>query len=119
MRGLGNVVGVGVLSMLVGVAGVPVALAVDREVYDDPAAPQPGKTLRGKILKVDEREGPQRWDVAVQNGETGEVVTLHLDKTTYRRDMQLAPMIGNNVIVKYDEQSKHAISFLTDARLSR
>ena len=110
---------VGSLSVTFCVALSTVALSVDREVYDKPAVQQPGKTIHGKVVTVDERDANmQRWDVSVQNVETGEVVALHIDKTTTRKDMQMNPTIGTNVVVKYDEKSKHAISFLTDARMS-
>lgn len=56
--------------------------------------------------------------MSVKSGETGEVVVLHLDKTTTRKDKQMDPALGDNVVVKYDEKSKHAISFLTDAPMS-
>lgn len=109
--------GVGVLSATFCMTLATVALSVDREVYDKPEATQSGKTLQGKVVKVDARDAnAQRWDVSVQNNETGEVVVLHIDKTTTRKDRQMDPDLGDNVIVKYDEKSKHAISFLTDAR---
>jgi len=96
-----------------------VTLAVDREVYDKPVFQQPGKTMHGKVVKVDERDANlQRWDVSVQNGDTGEIVVLHIDKTTTRKDSQMDPAIGANVIVKYDERSRHAFSFLTDTPIS-
>ena len=109
--------GVGVLSATFYMTLATVALSVDREVYDKPEATKSGKTMQGKVVKVDARDAnAQRWDVSVQNNETGEVVVLHIDKTTTRKDRQMDPDLGDNVIVKYDETSKHAISFLTDAR---
>jgi hypothetical protein len=118
MLGLFKYVGVGFLSAMLCIGLSTVALSVDRDVYDEPGTSQPGKEIRGTIVSVDEI-GSQRWNVSVQNGETGEVVTLHIDKTTQRRDMHLRPIIGNNVLAKYDEASKRAITFLTDARLAR
>ncbi|NGZ94563.1 MAG: hypothetical protein CV089_00260 [Nitrospira sp. WS110] len=109
--------GVGVLSATFCMTLATVALSVDREVYDKPEATKSGKTIQGKVVKVDEKDANmQRWDVSVQNGDTGEVVALHIDKTTTRKDQQMDPAIGANVIVKYDETTKHAISFLTDSR---
>ena len=108
---------IGFLSLLTCAAMSTTAFSVDREVYDKPEVLQAGKTMQGKVVKVDERDAKiQRWDVSVQNGDTGEVVVLHIDKTTTRKDMQMHPAIGDNVIVKYDVNSKHAFSFLTDAR---
>lgn len=110
--------GVGVLNLVFCLALSTAALAVDREVYDKPDV-QPGKTIHGKVVKVDEREANvQNWSVSVQNGETGEVIALHVDKTTTRKDVQMSPAVGDNVIVKYNEKNRHAISFLTDASLS-
>lgn len=109
--------GVSVLSATFCMTLATVALSVDREVYDKPQAVHPGKTIHGKIIKIDElNANQQRWDVAVQNIETGEVVVVHIDKTTNRKEGQMEPDLGDNVIVKYDEPSKHAITFLTDAR---
>lgn len=111
-------IGIGVLSVTFCMACSTVAQSsADREVYDKPGAIQSGKSMKGQVVKVDARDAnEQRWDVSVQNQETGEVVVLHIDKTTTRKDRQMDPDIGDNVIVKYDEKSKHAISFLTDAR---
>ncbi|MGE0645873.1 MAG: hypothetical protein AB7P24_19625 [Nitrospira sp.] len=117
MSGLLKACGVGVLSATFCMTLATMALSVDREVYDKPEATMSGKTIHGKVMKVDEKDANmQRWDVSVKNGDTGEVVVLHIDKSTTRKDMQMDPAIGDNVIVKYDEKSKHAISFLTDAR---
>lgn len=114
-----NAMRIGLLNLMTCAALSTVAFAVDREVYDKPVMQQPGKTMHGKVIKVDERDANlQRWDVSVQNGDTGEVVVLHLDKTTTRKESQMDPSIGANVIVKYDERSRHAISFLTDVPTS-
>ena len=111
--------GVGVLSATFCMTVATVAFSLDREVYDKPEAIQSGKTMHGKVVKVDAHDAnSQKWDVSVQNKETGEVVVLYIDKTTTRKDRQLDPDLGDNVIVKYDEKSKHAISFLTDTSLS-
>ena len=114
---LSKVIGISVLSATFCMVLATVALSVDREVYDKAETVKSGKTIHGKVVKVDAKDANmQRWDVSVQNGDTGEVVALHIDKSTTRKDIQMDPAIGDNVIVKYDEKSKHAISFLTDAR---
>lgn len=119
MYNLSKAIGVGFLSLVCCLALSTAALSLDREVYDKADVQHVGKTIHGKVIKIDERDANlQRWDVSVKNGETGEVVVLHLDKTTTRKDIQMDPALGDNVIVKYDEKSKHAISFLTDAPLS-
>lgn len=117
MARLLKALGVGVLSAMFFLTFSSMALAVDREVYDKPEAIKPGKTMHGKVVKVDPHDAnAQRWDVFIQNKETGEVLVLYIDKTTTRKESQMDPDVGDNVIVKYDEKSKHAISFLTDAR---
>jgi methyl coenzyme M reductase gamma subunit len=118
MNSLSKAVGIGFLSLVCCLTLSTVAQSsADREVYDKPEATKHGKTMHGKVVKVDERDSnTQRWDVSVRNQDSGEVVVLHIDKTTTRKEGQMDPDIGDNVIVKYDETSKHAISFLTDAR---
>lgn len=108
---------IGLFTVMLCTAIASTAFSVDREVYDKPEVHQPGKTMQGKVIAVNERDASiQRWDVSVQNADTGEVVVLHIDKTTTRKDMQMHPAIGDNVIAKYDVNTKHAVSFLTDAR---
>jgi hypothetical protein len=92
------------------------ALAVDREVYDKPNV-QPGKIIKGKVMKVDAKAA-QSWNVSVKDGETGETVVLHIDKSTTRKDVMMSPDLGDNVIAKYNEQNNHAFSFLTDQATS-
>ena len=117
MSNRSKLTGIGFVTLMLTVTMSTTALSVNREVYDQPEVLQPGKTIQGKVVKVDERDSNlQRWDVSVQNGDTGEVVVLHIDKTTTLKDRQMHPAIGDNVIVKYDVTSKHALSFLTDAR---
>jgi len=53
----------------------------------------------------------------VKDNDTGQVVVLHVDKTTTRKDIMMSPDLGDNVIAKYNEQ-KHAISFLTDQAMT-
>lgn len=112
-------VAAGLFSVMLCLTLSSVAFSLDREVYDKPGVQAVGKTIHGKVVKVDER-GPneRRWDVSVQNGDTGEVVALHVDETTTRKDAQLDPAVGANVIVKYDEKNRHAISFLVDTPIS-
>jgi len=50
--------------------------------------------------------------VSVKNVATGEVVLLHLDKTTQVKEKAPDPAIGDMVVVKYDDHSKHALTFL-------
>ncbi len=94
-----------------------VALAVDREVYDWPHV-QPGKIIDGKIMRMVGEKSSQTWNVSVKDRETGQVIVLHLDRTTQRKDNMLSPDIGDNVIAKYNEVN-HAISFLTDENINR
>jgi hypothetical protein len=72
-----------------------------------------GKTIQGEVLRV---EGDY---VSVKSHDTGEIVRLHIDKNTEKRDIHLRPTPGTNVIAKYDEQTNHAISFLTDQVINR
>lgn len=119
MYRLTHAIGVGFLSLVCCLALSTAALSLDREVYDKPDVHHAGKTIHGKVTHVDTRDANhQRWNVSVKNGETGEVVVLHLDHTTMRKDTQMDPVLGDNVIVKYDEKNSHAISFLTDAPTS-
>lgn len=107
------------LNLVVCIGLATMAIAVDREVYDKPLVQQLGKTIHGKVVKVDERDAKlQRWVVSVQNSDTGEVVALHVDKNTTRTDSQLGPAVGANVLVKYDERSKYASSMLADTPTS-
>jgi hypothetical protein len=119
MLDLFKLLGIGFFSAML-CASMPTAVfsSSDRDIYDEVDTSEPGKTIRGTVVSIDEL-GSQRWDVSVKNGATGEVVILHIDNMTHRRDMQMKPIIGNNVLVKYNETSKHAITFLTDARLAR
>lgn len=112
-------VGVSVLSFILCLALSTVAFSVEREVYDKPKVEQPGRTIHGKVVKVGERDAAtHKWDVSVENGETGEVVSLHLDKLTARKETDKEPAIGDKVVVKYDEHSKHAISFVAESLTS-
>jgi translation initiation factor IF-1 len=70
---------------------------------------EPGKTIKGEVLRV---EGDNYF---IKNGEDGKVVRLHVDKTTQKKSVQIAP--GDNVEAKYNDQH-HAISILTDQNQS-
>lgn len=108
-------IGFEVLS-LVFCAALSVALAEESAVYDGiPDVERPGTTIHGKVVKVQKRdEAPHKWDVSVENVATGEVVLLHLDKTTQRKEKAPDPAPGDMVVVKYDDHSKHALIFLKD-----
>lgn|SRR5690348_3036251 len=90
------------------------------KIYDKPDVQQPGRTIHGKVVNVVKGDAATRqWDVSVQNGETGEIVPLCVDKTTARKETDTLPAVGDEVIVKYDEQSKHALSFVADTAMSK
>jgi hypothetical protein len=74
---------------------------------------KPGKTIQGDAIQVDGEY------VSVKSHETGEIVRLHVDKTTQQRDQNLRPRVGENVIAKYDEQTKHAMTYLSDRVINR
>ena len=106
---------VSVLSVALCMVLSTVAFSIEKEVYDKPDVQKAGRTIHGKVVKVAERDtATHKWDVSVENGETGEVVPLHLDKTTARKETAKNPAVGDKVVVKYDEHSKHAISFVED-----
>lgn len=65
-------------------------IAADRTVYDKPDVKEPGTTIYGKVIKVDERDAAKHaWDVSVENAATGEVVQVQLDKTTERKRIRI------------------------------
>lgn len=111
-----KVIGVGVLSLVFCAGTSTLALAEERAVYDGiPDVEQPGTTIHGKVVKVQKRDAAtHQWDVSVENVATGEVVQLHLDKTTERKAKAPDPALGDMVVVKYDDHSKHALTFLKD-----
>ena len=101
---------------LVCLALTPLVFSADKAIYDKPNVEQPGTTIYGKVVQVVERDAAaHKWDVSVENKATGEVVLLHLDKTTAKKEKTPDPAIGDQVIVKYDDQSKHALTFLCDS----
>lgn len=115
MQSLSKRMGVGFLTLVSGVTLSIAVLAADRAVYDKPAVEVPGTTIYGKVVKVMERDAAKHaWQVSVENAATGEVVQLHLDKTTERKEKDPDPVIGDRVVVKYDDKSKHALTFVHD-----
>ncbi len=117
MYSLSKAAGVSVLSVTFCMVLSTVTFSIEREVYDKPDVQQPGRTIHGKVVKVAQRDAvTHKWDVSVENGETGEVVPLHLDKLTARKETDKDPAVGDKVVVKYDEHSKHAISFVAETQ---
>lgn len=109
--------GTTLLAVLMWVSAATIALAVDREVYDKPNV-QTGHTIKGKVMSVNpDAKTAQTWHVGVKDNDTGQVVVLHVDKTTTRKNIMLSPDVGDNVVAKYNAQN-HAISFLTDQSMS-
>lgn len=109
-------IGVGCFSLVVCMALTPLVFSADKAVYDKPNVEQPGTTIYGKVVQVVENDpGAHKWDVSVENKATGEVVLLHLDKTTATKEKTPDPAIGDQVVVKYDEQSKRALTFVWDS----
>ena len=116
MNGFGKCIGVGVVSLVCGVMFAVATPAADRAVYEKPEVEMPGTTIYGKVVKVTERDASKHaWEVSVENAATGEVVQLHLDKTTERKEKDPDPIIGDRVVVKYDDKNKHALTFVKDA----
>lgn len=101
MRLLVQALGGTLLVVIIGLGLSTVALSsADRTVYDKPEV-QPGKIIKGKVMRVDEKS-PQSWNVSVKDRETGEVIIVHIDKITTRKDIMLRPDLGDNVIAKYN-----------------
>ena len=119
MHSSSKAVGVSFVSLTFCMFLSTVAFSIESEVYDKPDVQQPGRTIHGKVVTVMQRDAAaHKWDVSVENRETGEVVPLHLDKTTARKEAAKDPAVGDKVVVKYDELSKHAISFVADTPTS-
>ena len=96
-----------------------VAFSIEREFPDKLDVQQPEKAIHGTIVKVVERDTvTHTWEVSVESAETGEVVSLQLDKATARKVTGVDPVVGDKVVVKYDEHSKHALSFVAVAAMS-
>jgi hypothetical protein len=69
-----------------------------------------GKTVNGEIVKVD-------GEHYVVREASGAEVRMHVDSNTQKRSDML-PKVGEHVLAKVDAKG-HAISFLTDAPISR
>lgn len=119
MHSISKTVAVSVVSLAFCMGLSTEAISVEQEVYDKPNVEQPGRTIHGKVVKVVKGDAAKnKWDVSVENGETGEVVPLCLDKTTARKETDKDPAVGDKVVVKYDEQSNHALSFVSDTLMN-
>ncbi len=110
-------IGVAFLTAFVGMGMATHALSVDRVVYDKPSV-KIGKILRGKVLHVDEKS-PQSWNVIVQDQETGEMVIIHINERTNKKDIMMRPDLGDNVVTRYNQENNHAYFFLTDETMNR
>lgn len=91
---------------------------MDKTVYDQPEV-QTGRMIIGKVMNVVQlKTSPEQltWQVFVKDRETEELVTLYVDQYTIRKDIRVAPDVGDNVIVKYNTEDNRAISFLADER---
>lgn len=106
---------VATLTVMTGMGLSTLALSTDRTIYDKPHI-QSGKIIRGDVMNVDEKSS-QSWNVSIKDPETGEVVILHIDKSTTRRDITLRPELGDYVIAQYNQQNNHAYAFLTNERV--
>ena len=116
---MSKIFGMTALAVMTGI-GLPIFAisSSDRTVYEQPTV-QPGKIINGKVMNVVKLKGnPDQpaWQVFVKDRETGELVLLHVDQDTTRKDIRVSPDLGDNVIAKYNEQNNHAYSFLTDER---
>jgi hypothetical protein len=116
-----NIIGIGFLNLVVCMSLSTLALSAEREVVPEvvPDVEQPGRTIHGKVVKVVELDAATHtWEVSVENIATGDVVQLHLDKTTQRKEKDPNPAPGDIVVTKYDENSKHALTFVKEATLA-
>jgi hypothetical protein len=89
------------------------SLATVASSSDNIGQTRPGKTIEGDVVQV------QGEYVSIKRHDTGEVVKLHVDKTTEQKDIHIRPMLGENVVAKYNEQTNHAISYLSDRVINR
>lgn len=109
-------VGVGLAIFLYGVTLSLPVVAADHAVYEKPDVEVPGTTIYGKVVKVTAIDPTKHaWEVAVENAATGEVFQLHIDKSTERKEKDPNPVVGDRVVVKFDDTSKHALTFVKDA----
>lgn len=108
-------VGVGLAIFLYGITLSLPVMAADHAVYDKPDVEVPGTTIYGKVVKVTEIDATKQvWDVAVENAATGDVFQLHIDKSTERKEKDSNPAVGDRVVVKFNDTSKHALTFVKD-----
>lgn len=116
MPSLSKAAGVGILSIALCLGLATIALSLEREVSGKPDLEQGEKAIHGTIVKVVKRDAATHtWEVSVENKETGELVPLYLDKATARKVTDADPTVGDRVIVKYQEDSGHASSFVAVA----
>jgi hypothetical protein len=119
MSRMSKFIGMTVVTVTLGMGLPTLAFSgTDRTVYDQPEV-QRGTIINGKVMNVVKLKGnPDQpaWQVFVKDRETGELVLLHVDQDTTRKDIRVSPDLGDNVIAKYNEQNNHAYSFLTDER---
>lgn len=79
-------------------------------LVDDKDRFVPGKEVKGEIVKV---EGEHY----VVRETSGAEVRMHVDARTEKRS-SMTPKVGEHVLAKVDAKG-HAVSFLTDAPISR
>ena len=106
MGSIPKVVGVLSCSFLLCLSLSTVASSADKLTTDFVA----GKEVKGEIVKV---EGENY----VVRDASGAEVRMHVDASTQKRS-NMIPKVGEHVIGKVDAKG-HAISFLTDAPISR
>ena len=107
MGSIPKVVGVLSCSFLLCLSLSTVASSADKLTTEQFA---PGKEIKGEIVKV---EGENY----VVRDASGAEVRMHVDASTHKRS-NMTPKVGEHVIGKVDAKG-HAISFLTDAPISR
>jgi hypothetical protein len=79
-------------------------------LVDDKDRFVPGKEVKGEIVKID-------GQTYVVREASGAEVRMHVDASTEKRS-NLIPKVGEHVLAKVDAKG-HAVSFLTDAPISR
>lgn len=107
MVSIQKVVGVLSCSFLLCLSLSTVASSADKLTTDQFV---PGKEIKGEIVKV---EGENY----VVRDASGAEVRMHVDASTQKKSNML-PKVGEHVLAKVDAKG-HAVSFLTDAPISR
>ena len=79
-------------------------------LVDDKDRFVPGQEVKGEIVKIDGQN-------YVVRETSGAEVRMHVDATTAKRS-NMIPKVGEHVLAKVDAKG-HAVSFLTDAPISR